>query len=151
MHLQYRHDDAPLLPSTTGGFTITRLLPRASTDTCHPQPNMNLCEKSAISSSSLFIALVIARRTKLEKKEDLKDPQELDDYGIAPQPRRPTSQMSGMPKVPPPVVQTRERNPTGDDKMQSPVLDGRRASQESLTPSLRQAMGIAPRDPFANR
>lgn len=80
--------------------------------------------------------------------EDLKDPQELDDYGIAPRSLRPTSQWSGMPKVPPPVVQTREKNSAGGKIIREPV-DDKRASVDSLTPSLRQAMGVAPRDPFA--
>ncbi|KAI5463628.1 hypothetical protein BGZ63DRAFT_442280 [Mariannaea sp. PMI_226] len=157
---------APPPPSNAGGFQITRLLPRAATDSCHPQPDVDLCEKPALSSSTLFIAMIIMsvilvigflsfllflhrRRKRLDKMEDLKDPQELDDYGFVSHSTRPTPQSSGMPKAPPPSAQPRGQDFNGS-KVQSSI-NNNRASQDSLTPSLRQALGRTPVDPFANR
>ncbi|KAK7413790.1 hypothetical protein QQX98_007357 [Neonectria punicea] len=150
-----------LLASSAGGFEITRLRPREAKDSCHPQANINLCEKSQVSSKTVLVGVIGAmficvccffaflwhlhrKRTKRDIQEDIKG-QELDDYGIelssAP------SKTSRMPQAPPPAQMRRE---TADTRTADPP-PSYRMSQESLSPSLRQAMGVAPRDTLANK
>ncbi|KAK7427039.1 hypothetical protein QQZ08_006466 [Neonectria magnoliae] len=147
-----------LLASSAGGFEITRLRPREAKDSCHPQPNVNLCEKSQVSSKTVLAGVIVAmficlccffaflwhlhrKRTKRDIQEDIKG-QELDDYGIEPSSAPPKT--SRMPQAPPPAKirrDTRTADPPPSYRM----------SQESLSPSLRQAMGVTPRDTLANK
>ncbi|KAF4442580.1 hypothetical protein FACUT_1892 [Fusarium acutatum] len=154
------------LASRAEGMGLTRVLPREAKETCRNDQYSDTCEKPNISTGEIMLILFIAsavvalgviamlcylhrRRQRLDKLEDPKDFQELDDYGIAPIKQKPAN----MPRAPPP---TYERS---QDKKEmntaSPVTTnenwGRgRDSTDSLTPSLRQAMGVTPRDTLAN-
>ncbi|KAF4463039.1 hypothetical protein FALBO_10132 [Fusarium albosuccineum] len=151
------------LPSGAGDWDVTRVLPREEArDSCHPQPNMNLCEKPAPSMGTTMIILIIAgavallcflvflymlhrRRQRLDKLEDAKDLQELDDYGIKSMPKQQKTPPPAMPQAPPPTYErSQDRSKTDDNNW-------KRDSTDSLTPSLRQAMGVVPRDTLANK
>ncbi|KAJ3519889.1 hypothetical protein NM208_g13941 [Fusarium decemcellulare] len=122
---------------------------------------MNLCEKPAPSMGTTMIILIIAgavallcflvflymlhrRRQRLDKLEDAKDLQELDDYGIKSMPKQQKTPPPAMPQAPPPTYErSQDRSRTDDNNW-------KRDSTDSLTPSLRQAMGVVPRDTLAN-
>lgn len=91
-----------------------------------------------------FLCFLHRRRMRMDRLEDVKDVQELDDYGIAPSKPR-------MPKAPPPAYTpstTTTQDRTADQEWRR---ESRRDSADSLTPSLRQAMGVVPRDTLANK
>jgi hypothetical protein len=67
--------------------------------------------------------------------------QELDDYGLAPTKPKPVQ----MPQAPPPTYERSQ-----DRKADGNWGKSNRDSTDSLTPSLRQAMGVTPRDALAN-
>ncbi|KAI8723163.1 hypothetical protein NCS52_00171500 [Fusarium sp. LHS14.1] len=149
------------VPSRAGGWDVTRVLPREEKDTCHPMPNSNVCEKPAPTMGATMVVLIVAaavavcfilaflcylhrRRMRMDRLEDVKDVQELDDYGIAPSKPQPASR---MPQAPPPAY-----TPTTDRGTDEAWRrESRRDSADSLTPSLRQAMGVVPRDTLANK
>lgn len=87
----------------------------------------------------MFLYYLHVRRQTLDKREDHKNFQELDDYGLshyAPKPKQ-----DEMPRAPPP---TYERH--ADDARQ------RRNSNESLSPSLRKAMNVqVPREALPSK
>lgn len=142
---------------------ITRIMPRAASDSCHPVPDVNLCEKPAMSNTKTFIILIVMtsvfavafgilllflhrRRRRMDKAEGAKDPQELDDYGMAPDSPSP-AKTSHMPAAPPPV-QTSNYSQHNNERTQPQGASNRdwRTSGESLTPSFRQATPVVPRD-----
>lgn len=89
------------------------------------------------------------RRQRLDKLEDPKDFQELDDYGIAPVKQKPAN----MPRAPPPTYersQDKKEMNTASPATTNENWGRQRDSTDSLTPSLRQAMGVTPRDTLAN-
>lgn len=54
--------NAALPPSAVGWrfpVSISRIMPRKASDTCHPQPDMDLCEKPAMSNTKTFIILIV--------------------------------------------------------------------------------------------
>ncbi|KPM40824.1 hypothetical protein AK830_g5694 [Neonectria ditissima] len=157
----YLDESSAALASSAGAFEMTRLRPREAEDSCHPRPNMDLCEKSQASTSTVLVGVLLAmlfclfcffgflyhlhrKRTKRDVQEDIKG-QELEDYGIelsaAP------AKTSRMPQAPPPAQMRRE---TSDAREADPP-PSYRMSQESLSPSLRKAMGVAPRDVLSNK
>jgi hypothetical protein len=81
------------------------------------------------------------RKQRLDKLEDLKNVQELDDYGLAPVKPKPVQ----LPQAPPPTYERSQ-----DRKADGNWGKSHRDSTDSLTPSLRQAMGVTPRDALAN-
>lgn len=38
---------------------ITRIMPREAANSCHPQPDVDLCEKPAMSNTKTFIILIV--------------------------------------------------------------------------------------------
>jgi hypothetical protein len=85
------------------------------------------------------------RKQRLDKLEDIKDVQELDDYGLGPVKPRPVK----LPQAPPPTYdKTHEGKPNNATDENWDRTN--RNSTDSLTPSLRQAMGVTPRDTLAN-
>ncbi|CAG7563824.1 unnamed protein product [Fusarium equiseti] len=146
-------------PVAAEKWHITRVLPREAKETCRNDMQSNTCEKPGLSTGEILVVLLIAslvavgglmallcffhrRKQRLDKLEDIKGVQELDDYGLAPiKPRLPTA--------PPPTYQEGKHAPaptTTDENWQRT----NRNSTDSLTPSLRQAMGVTPRDTLAN-
>ncbi|KAI1437347.1 hypothetical protein GGR50DRAFT_97794 [Xylaria sp. CBS 124048] len=87
--------------ATRFGRIARHLMPRDDDDAkCHPQPNIDLCEKPATSghSTTITIAVIVAvivigtfavltflhlRRKRMDKEEWPKSQQELEDYGFA--------------------------------------------------------------------
>ncbi|KAI1763249.1 hypothetical protein GGR53DRAFT_467550 [Hypoxylon sp. FL1150] len=140
------------LPTTKFVRSVYRLLARDDADDakCHPQPNIDLCEKpdSAKLASEIVIGtlgglLVVVTATVLiflhyrhkrrDEREWPKNNQELDDYGIGP--ARPSNAGSvGKPKntYKPPRVDADDGN---DDDLSPPRP--RRDSLQSLARSLR--------------
>ncbi|KAM5347809.1 hypothetical protein ACJ41O_007633 [Fusarium nematophilum] len=138
---------------------IERLFPRED-PSCKNGPDMNTCEKPQMSMGTTFIILLCAslvviccivtflcflhrRRMRLDKREDAKDIQELDDYGMGPSKAHKVHK-SRLPKEPPPAYVSQDRG-------QAEGGNWKRDSGDSLTPSLRQAMGVVPHDTLANR
>ncbi|KAF9766748.1 hypothetical protein IL306_000798 [Fusarium sp. DS 682] len=146
---------------------ITRVLPREAKETCRNDQFSNTCEKPGMSTGEILLILFIAstvvalgfvallcvlhrRRKRLDKLEDPKDFQELDDYGIAPIKQKPAN----MPRAPPPTYERSQDRKT-EMNTNAPATTNeswsrQRDSTDSLTPSLRQAMGVTPRDTLAN-
>ncbi|KAF4975958.1 hypothetical protein FZEAL_7310 [Fusarium zealandicum] len=138
---------------------VTRVLPRdKAEESCYAGLDRNTCEKPALTTGQTMGIFLVAgaivataivillfflhrRRQKIERMEDVKDLQELDDYGLA------TTQKSRMPKAPPPTY-AMSQDRQADDKWKGSY---NRDSTDSLSPSLRQAMGVAPRDILANK
>ncbi|OTA90949.1 hypothetical protein M434DRAFT_397607 [Hypoxylon sp. CO27-5] len=112
---------------------------------CHPQPNIDLCEKPAASSDATSIvvgtlsgALVVLtigtllflhfRRKRRDEREWPKNNQELEDYGLGP---APSTKAPSKPK-------TAYRQPRVDDDTERNLSPpGRRNSLSSLARSLR--------------
>ncbi|KAI0838560.1 hypothetical protein F5Y06DRAFT_296636 [Hypoxylon sp. FL0890] len=112
---------------------------------CHPQPNIDLCEKPAASSDATSIvvgtlsgALVVLtigtllflhfRRKRRDEREWPKNNQELEDYGFGPAPS------TGAPSKP----KNTYRQPRVDDETEQNLPPpGRRDSLSSLARSLR--------------
>ncbi|KAJ4269807.1 hypothetical protein NW762_001476 [Fusarium torreyae] len=152
--------DIGALPSGAGKWDLTRVLPREAkeTETCRNDQQSNTCEKPGLDTGEILVVLLIAstivvlcilaflymlhrRRKRLDALEDPKDHQELDDYGIAPAKQKPAQ----MPRAPPPTYERSQ-----DRKAEGNWGRSQRDSTDSLTPSLRQAMGVTPRDTLAN-
>ncbi|KAH7168047.1 hypothetical protein DER46DRAFT_306935 [Fusarium sp. MPI-SDFR-AT-0072] len=154
------------LASRAEGMGLTRVLPREAKETCRNDQYSDTCEKPNISTGEIMLILFIAsavvalgviallcflhrRRQRLDKLEDPKDFQELDDYGIAPIKQKPAN----MPRAPPPTYersQDRKEMNTASPATTNENWGRQRDSTDSLTPSLRQAMGVTPRDTLAN-
>ncbi|KAF4501002.1 hypothetical protein FAGAP_2805 [Fusarium agapanthi] len=154
------------LASRAEGMGLTRVLPRGAKETCHDDQYSDTCEKPNISTGEIMLILFIAgaivalgvvamlcflhrRRKRLDKLEDPKDFQELDDYGIAPIDQKPVN----MPRAPPPTYersQDKKEMNTASPATTNETWGRQRDSTDSLTPSLRQAMGVTPRDTLAN-
>ncbi|KAF5625000.1 hypothetical protein F52700_9375 [Fusarium sp. NRRL 52700] len=154
------------LASRAEGMGLTRILPREAKQTCHDDQYSDTCEKPNISTGEIMLILFIAsaivalgviamlcflhrRRKRLDKLEDPKDFQELDDYGIAPIKQKPAN----MPRAPPPTYersQDKKEMNTASPAATNENWGRQRDSTDSLTPSLRQAMGVTPRDTLAN-
>ncbi|EXK27907.1 hypothetical protein FOXG_08754 [Fusarium oxysporum f. sp. lycopersici 4287] len=154
------------LASRAEGMGLTRVLPREAKETCRNDQYSDTCEKPNISTGEIMLILFIAstvvalgviallcylhrRRQRLDKLEDPKDFQELDDYGIAPIKQKPAN----MPRAPPPTYersQDRKEMNTASPAATNENWGRQRDSTDSLTPSLRQAMGVTPRDTLAN-
>ncbi|KAG7430769.1 hypothetical protein Forpi1262_v007262 [Fusarium oxysporum f. sp. raphani] len=96
------------LASRAEGMGLTRVLPREAKETCRNDQYSDTCEKPNISTGEIMLILFIAstvvalgviallcylhrRRQRLDKLEDPKDFQELDDYGIAPIKQKPAN------------------------------------------------------------
>ncbi|KAL6913600.1 hypothetical protein FSST1_011360 [Fusarium sambucinum] len=144
-----------ILGSSIGVWQGSRILPREAKETCHNDMQSDTCEKPAMSTGELLVVLLVAssivvcgiaallcvfhrRKQRLDKLEDIKGVQELDDYGLAPIKPRPVQ----LPQAPPPTYdKTHEGKPnvTTDENWDRT----NRNSTDSLTPSLRQAMGVA--------
>ncbi|RGP76954.1 hypothetical protein FLONG3_4892 [Fusarium longipes] len=147
-------------------WQVSRVLPREAKETCRNDMQSNTCEKPGMSTGEILVVLLIAsliavcgiiallcvfhrRKQRLDRLEDIKDIQELDDYGLAPIKPRPVN----LPQAPPPTYdKTQEGKPMSHN---ATTTDGNwdrtnRNSTDSLTPSLRQAMGVTPRDTLAN-
>ncbi|GKU04246.1 hypothetical protein FLAG1_06971 [Fusarium langsethiae] len=140
----------------------TRILPREAKETCRNDMQSNTCEKPGMSTGEILIILLIAsliavcclvallcvfhrRKQRLDKLEDIKDVQELDDYGLGPVKPRPVK----LPQAPPSTYdKTHEGKPNNATDENWDRTN--RNSTDSLTPSLRQAMGVTPRDTLAN-
>ncbi|KAF5677540.1 hypothetical protein FHETE_1591 [Fusarium heterosporum] len=149
--------DIGALPSRAQQWGLTRILPREAKETseCHDTANSNTCEKPGMSTGEILLVLGIAsfiivlgllvllfvfhrRKQRLDKLEDIKGVEEQDDYGLAPiKPR--------LPQAPPPTYERSQDRKADGHWERSP-----RDSTDSLTPSLRQAMGVTPRDTLAN-
>ncbi|KAF5018667.1 hypothetical protein F66182_9342 [Fusarium sp. NRRL 66182] len=149
-----------ILDSDTGAlpleeWDVTRVLPREAKATCRNDQYSNTCERPGMNTGEVLVLLLAAgavvavgvvallcvlhrRRKRLDKLEDPKDHQELEDYGIAPLKQPPVD----LPQAPPP---TYDRSQADGNWRNS-----KRDSTDSLTPSLRQAMGVTPRDTLAN-
>ncbi|KAI1015142.1 hypothetical protein LB503_004054 [Fusarium chuoi] len=154
------------LASRAEGLGLTRVLPREAKETCHDDQYSDTCEKPNISTGEIMLILFVAsavvalgviamlcylhrRRQRLDKLEDPKDFQELDDYGIAPVKQKPAN----MPRAPPPTYersQDKKEMNTASPATTNENWGRQRDSTDSLTPSLRQAMGVTPRDTLAN-
>ncbi|KAF4948143.1 hypothetical protein FGADI_9838 [Fusarium gaditjirri] len=154
------------LASRAEGMGLTRVLPREAKETCHNDQYSDTCEKPNISTGEIMLILFLAsavvalgviamlcflhrRRKRLDKLEDPKDFQELDDYGIAPIKQKPAN----MPRAPPPTYersQDKKEMNTASPATTNENWGRQRDSTDSLTPSLRQAMGVTPRDTLAN-
>ncbi|KAF5561938.1 hypothetical protein FPHYL_5934 [Fusarium phyllophilum] len=154
------------LASRAEGMGLTRVLPREAKETCRNDQYSDTCEKPNISTGEIMLILFIAsavvalgviamlcflhrRRKRLDKLEDPKDFQELDDYGIAPIKQKPAN----MPRAPPPTYersQDKKEMNTASPATTNESWERGRDSTDSLTPSLRQAMGVTPRDTLAN-
>ncbi|KAF5538369.1 hypothetical protein FMEXI_9467 [Fusarium mexicanum] len=154
------------LASRAEGMGLTRVLPRGAKETCHDDQYSDTCEKPNISTGEIMLILFIAsavvalgviamlcflhrRRKRLDQLEDPKDFQELDDYGIAPIKQKPAN----MPRAPPPTYersQDKKEMNTASPVTTNESWGRQRDSTDSLTPSLRQAMGVTPRDTLAN-
>ncbi|KAH7248598.1 uncharacterized protein BKA55DRAFT_540025 [Fusarium redolens] len=154
------------LASRAEGMGLTRVLPREAKETCRNDQFSNTCEKPGMSTGEILLILFIAstvvalgvvallcvlhrRRKRLDKLEDPKDFQELDDYGVAPIKQKPAN----MPRAPPPTYersQDRKEMNTASPATTNENWGRQRDSTDSLTPSLRQAMGVTPRDTLAN-
>ncbi|KAF4963600.1 hypothetical protein FSARC_8385 [Fusarium sarcochroum] len=152
--------DTGALPSSAGKWDLTRVLRREAkeTETCRNDKQSNTCEKPGLDTGEILVVLLIAstivvlcilvflymlhrRRKRLDALEDPKDHQELDDYGIGPAKQKPAK----MPQAPPPTYERSQ-----DRKAEGNWGRSQRDSTDSLTPSLRQAMGVTPRDTLAN-
>ncbi|KAI2465353.1 hypothetical protein F4781DRAFT_409595 [Annulohypoxylon bovei var. microspora] len=113
---------------------------------CHPQPNIDLCEKPEAASNTTTIILSVIggilavgtistliffhlRRSRRDAQEWPKSQQELEDYGIAPMPS------SGAP--PRPKNAYRQPSVGPDDADHLPPPPGRRDSLKSLARSIR--------------
>ncbi|KAF7559400.1 hypothetical protein G7046_g4762 [Stylonectria norvegica] len=162
-----------MIPATNGApatrvawSPTTRVLPRA-TNSCHPQPEMNLCEKSAVSSRTTYIVLVALsvvlvtavlallvilhlRRRRLDKLEKTKDLQELEDYGLARHHSPPGTHPSPLPSLPPPIhIQFHDPHiDYEEDRLQPPTS---RFSDESLGGSIQQRKPTMPHDALFSR
>ncbi|KAI1821181.1 hypothetical protein F4861DRAFT_520174 [Xylaria intraflava] len=85
------------------GRLARHLIPRDDDDKCHPEPDINLCEKSATSSNATPITIGVTvgvvvfgtlavltflhlRRKRRDEQEWGKDQQELEDYGFTASP-----------------------------------------------------------------
>ncbi|KAH8736316.1 hypothetical protein BGZ61DRAFT_527282 [Ilyonectria robusta] len=164
-HDQDQNSDA--LPSSAGGFLLTRLLPRKSEETCVDTESKNTCEKSQLSGGKVMIAIIIVsiicgigflcflfylhrRRTKMEQLEDLKDVQELDDYGITSAPPSSKTKPSQMPQAPAPTHAPTPMKHQASDTRAGPPPPSYRESTDSLSPSIRQATATVPRDGLSN-
>ncbi|KAF4333228.1 hypothetical protein FBEOM_12963 [Fusarium beomiforme] len=155
------------LASRAEKMGITRVLPREAKETCRNDQFSNTCEKPGMSTGEILLILFIAstvvalgvvallcvlhrRRKRLDALEDPKDTQELDDYGIAPIKQKPAN----MPRAPPPTYErSQDRKTEMNANANATTNDNwsrQRDSTDSLTPSLRQAMGVTPRDTLAN-
>ncbi|KAF5970606.1 hypothetical protein FBULB1_9634 [Fusarium bulbicola] len=154
------------LASRAEGMGLTRVLPRGSKETCHDDQYSDTCEKPNISTGEIMLILFVAsavvalgviamlcflhrRRKRLDQLEDPKDFQELDDYGIAPIKQKPAN----MPRAPPPTYersQDKKEMNTASPATTNESWGRQRDSTDSLTPSLRLAMGVTPRDTLAN-
>ncbi|KAI0891020.1 hypothetical protein F4806DRAFT_501485 [Annulohypoxylon nitens] len=121
---------------------------------CHPQPNIDLCEKPEAASNTTTIVLSVLgallvvgtiatlavfhfRRQRRDAQEWPKNQQELEDYGIGPMPSKTTTSASAAPPRPknayrPPQVES--ENGGGRDHLPAP---SRRDSLTSLARSIR--------------
>ncbi|KAM0207304.1 hypothetical protein ACHAPQ_012285 [Fusarium lateritium] len=154
----YLGSDIGALPSGVQKWDLTRVLPREAKETCRNDQQSNTCEKPGLTTGETLIVLCIAslvivlgiisllcvfhrRKQRQDKLEDLKDVQELDDYGLASVKPKPVQ----LPQAPPPTYERSQ-----DRKADGNWRKSHRDSTDSLTPSLRQAMGVTPRDALAN-
>ncbi|KAH7150314.1 hypothetical protein B0J13DRAFT_620630 [Dactylonectria estremocensis] len=161
MYLDQEQSGLDALPSSAGGWDITRLLPRKSEESCRHTETYNTCEKSQVSGGTVMIAIIIVsvilvivffafllylhrRRTRMDQQEDLKNFQELDDYGIAASSS--SSKASRMPQAPAPAQM---KQPTNAPREGPPP--SYRESADSLSPSIRGATAAVPRDGLSNR
>ncbi|KAL7619358.1 hypothetical protein AAE478_009895 [Parahypoxylon ruwenzoriense] len=135
----------PSLSSTTRlARAAFRIVTRAD-DPCHPQPNIDLCEKPNAASNTttivvgtlggLLVFLTIAtllvfhlRRKRSDELEWPKNNQELDDYGVGPIP-------ASAPSRPKNTYQKPRVDPDNGDQQLPPPP--RRDSLQSLARSLR--------------
>ncbi|KAH7134148.1 hypothetical protein EDB81DRAFT_92481 [Dactylonectria macrodidyma] len=162
MYLDQEQSGLDALPSSAGGWDVTRLLPRKSEESCVENDTYNTCEKSQISGGKVMIAIIIVsvilaifffifllhlhrRRTRIEKQEDLKDFQELDDYGIVTSSS--STKASRMPQAPAPA---QVKQPASTVQREGPP-PSYRESTDSLSPSIRGATATIPRDGLSNR
>ncbi|KAF4439457.1 hypothetical protein F53441_12564 [Fusarium austroafricanum] len=150
-----------------------------ASETCTKSENLNTCDKPGMNTGEVLVILLVAgyisfypspnllanldlsaiilagimafvyrlhrKNQRKEAEEDLKH-QELDDYGIAPVKKQKSD--AQMPRAPPPTYERPEDK--DKDKKTTEGNWNRRDSTDSLTPSLRQAMGVTPRDTLAN-
>ncbi|KAI2606783.1 hypothetical protein GGR54DRAFT_620166 [Hypoxylon sp. NC1633] len=159
-------------PSATQYLTIRFLQPLLhllvtrddSDDTkCHPQPNIDLCEKPAAADDKtglvigVTIGVVVAatltvlvffhlRRQRRDRSEWPKNSQELDDYGVAPMPKpKPklpstvpsNNVVGGAPPRPANAYRQPRVEPDSDNDMDIDEPPKRRDSLQSLARSLR--------------
>ncbi|SPJ71482.1 uncharacterized protein FTOL_01210 [Fusarium torulosum] len=154
----YLGSDIGALPSGAQKWELTRVLPREAKETCRNNLQSNTCEKPGMTTGETLIVLCIVslvvvlgiigllcvfhrRKQRMDKLQDLKNVQELDDYGLAPIKPKPVQ----LPQAPPPTYERSQ-----DRKADGNWGKSHRDSTDSLTPSLRQAMGVTPRDALAN-
>ncbi|KAI1395139.1 hypothetical protein F4819DRAFT_212000 [Hypoxylon fuscum] len=140
-------DRSTSLASTTTRLarSIFHLLKAREDDPCHPQPNIDLCEKPNAASHTTEITvgtlgglLVLGttgiliflhfRRKRRDEQEWPKNNQELDDYGVGPMP----TAAPGRPKN-----AYRQPRVDPDDDGHLPRPGARRDSLQSLARSIR--------------
>ncbi|KAI1378101.1 hypothetical protein F4677DRAFT_414413 [Hypoxylon crocopeplum] len=149
-------DQAAQLPSRFARTVLRLLGPRDDDDAkCHPQPNIDLCEKPVAANDATPIVLgvlggviVVAtisvllflhfRRKRRDDKEWPKNNQELDDYGIGPLPTASNLNNAAAPK-PRTAYRAPRVEPDSDNENDpyQPPPNTRRDSLQSLARSLR--------------
>ncbi|KAI0887060.1 uncharacterized protein GGS22DRAFT_159298 [Annulohypoxylon maeteangense] len=115
---------------------------------CHPQPNIDLCEKPEAASNTTTIVLSVLggilvvgtiatlivfhlRRQRSDAREWPKSQQELEDYGIGPMPSAPSNNGA------PPRPKNAYRQPHVESDSTHLPPPGRRDSLKSLARSIR--------------